>query len=88
MKFLSFNCRGLAIPDKKLVLKRLLGSVRIDVLLLQETLGDEGSINKILLNMLLDYIFHILDVRGRSRGCALGFNKMNINIDNICVENM
>lgn len=58
---------------------------RIDVILLQETLGDGISINKIFLKMLLDLDFHSLDVRGRFRGYALGFNNKNIKVDNIWV---
>lgn len=82
MKCLSFNCMGLASPDKKLVLGMLLGSNRIDVLLLQETLGNGVSINNIMLNMLPDWNFHTIDVRGRSEGCSLGFNKKTIKLDN------
>jgi len=85
MKCLSFNCRGLASSNKKLAFKRLIGSERIDVILLQETLGDGISINKILLKMLPDWNFHSLDVRGRSKGCVLGFNNETINVVNIWV---
>jgi len=83
MKCLSFNCRGLASSDKKLALRSLIGSVRIDILLLQETLGNGGSINNILSNMLPGWIFHTLDSRGRSGGCALAFNNNSIKIENI-----
>jgi exonuclease III len=40
MKLLSFNCRGLASPSKKIALHRLVESTQSDIILLQETLGD------------------------------------------------
>ena len=40
MKWLSFNCRWLASPTKRLALKRLLEVEKVDAILLQETLGD------------------------------------------------
>jgi exonuclease III len=44
MMLLSFNARGVGGPQKKLALKRLLLSLKPDVLLLQETMckGEES----------------------------------------------
>jgi exonuclease III len=44
MKLLSFNCRGLAGPHKKYALHRLVESSHPDILLLQETMGEEATI--------------------------------------------
>jgi exonuclease III len=41
MKLISLNCRGLASPSKHLSLQRLLELSQPDVVLLQETLGEE-----------------------------------------------
>jgi hypothetical protein len=59
MKLLSFNCRGVASPSKKLALQRLVEVYQPNILLLQETLGDEGKISSFLeslfpLGVLLD----------------------------------
>lgn len=62
---------------------RLYGSKRINVLFLQETLGEGVSINTLLTSILPRWTFHTLDVRGRPRGCAIGFNNRTINIENI-----
>lgn len=48
MKFLSFNCRGLASTSKKLALQRLIENETIDILMLQETLGSAVSIEHTL----------------------------------------
>lgn len=57
---------------------------KLDVIFLQETLGDGDTINNILKSFLPGWTFHTLDVRGRFGGCALGFNNRTTNIDNIC----
>ena len=46
MIFLSFNCRGLANPDKRLALKELIAHKPIDIIFLQETLGDGDLLSK------------------------------------------
>jgi exonuclease III len=43
MKVISFNYRGLASPSKRLTLQRLMELSQPDVVLLQETLGEEAS---------------------------------------------
>eukprot|EP00253_Pinus_taeda_P024137 PITA_24137 len=82
MKGISFNCRGLVSPDKKLALRRLCLSEKLDFLLLQETLDDGPLVNKALKSFLPDWDFFFLDVRGRSGGCALGFNNKMFRISN------
>ena len=52
MIFLSFNCRGLANPDKRLALREFIAERAIDILFLQETLGDGISIVAILKSIL------------------------------------
>ena len=83
MKCLSFNSRGSAIPDKKVALKRLCHSECFDVIFLQETLGEGSSLNNVLLKIVLDWAFHFLDVKGRLGGCALGYNKRSIRLENV-----
>lgn len=82
MKGFSFNCRGLANPDKKLALKRLCLSYNLDFLMLQETLGDGQLIHNSLKNFVPDWRFFYLDARGRSGGLALGFNSRTVKICN------
>ena len=73
MKILSFNCRGLASSHKKSSLKRLVESTRPDVLMLQETLGDNSQVKVLLENLLPGWEFEALDARGRSGGLATGW---------------
>jgi len=79
MKCLSFNCRDLASLDKKLALKRVCPSERIDVIFLQETLGERSLLNFFLLIFLPDWDFHFLDVRGRSSDCPWALIKDPLN---------
>lgn len=83
MKCLSFNCRGQANLDKKLALKRLCLSEKLDIIFLQEILEEGSLVNNLLLKFLPDWVFHCLDVRGCSGGCAMGFNKRTIKIQNV-----
>ena len=39
MKLMSLNCQGLAGPQKRSALRRVVDLDRLDILLLQETLG-------------------------------------------------
>lgn len=83
MKILSFNCRGLANPEKKLALKHLLLSNLVDVILLQETLSKAEMVIPILSSWLPGWTFHALDVSGHSGGIAAGFKNSTINLKNI-----
>jgi exonuclease III len=66
MKILSFNCRGLANPNKKSSLRRLVEQCSLDVILLQETLGDNLAVVKILESLLPGWMFTAVDARGCS----------------------
>ena len=71
---LSFNCRGLANPDKRLALRELIAIKPIDILFLQETLGAGLEVVATLKAFLPDWSFITLDAHGISGGCALGIN--------------
>ena len=73
MKIMSFNCRGLAGPGKKLALMRVLSLEHPDVLMLQETLGVGDVIQGKLENWLPGWSFVTLDAKGRSGGLAVGW---------------
>lgn len=78
MKCLSFNCRGLASASKKLALKRLIISLPIDIILLQETLGPADSVTTTLSSIAPGWLFSALDSSGRSGGLAIGYNPASI----------
>lgn len=80
MKWLFFNCRGLASPSKKLALKRLLCSELCDIIFLQETLGRSEQIVKTLLTIMPGWHFQSLDAARKSRGIALGVNPQSIKL--------
>lgn len=61
MKWISFNCRGMASPARKLALRRLLELEKVDVIFLQETLGDNAHISFLLEALRLGWNFHTLD---------------------------
>lgn len=82
MKVLSFNYRGLASPDKKLAFQRLIMADPVDVILVQETLGNAKAISSFLVLMLPGWSFQALDASKSSGGMALGFNTQTINLIN------
>jgi exonuclease III len=82
MKCFSFNCRGLAGPLKKLALKRMILTEHLDVLLLQETLGEGVEVDNRLSFLLLDWSFITLDSIGRSGGLAIRWNCRTIKVLN------
>ena len=71
---MSFNCRGMAGPLKIPALRRVVDLEHLDVMLLQETLGIGDMIKAKLESWFLDWQFVTLDVGGRSRGLAMGWN--------------
>lgn len=79
MKVIS-NCRGIASPEKKLALRRLLQKEPIDIVFLQETLGATDIISPLMESMLPRWLFQAIDVNGRSRDIALGYNPRSINL--------
>jgi exonuclease III len=80
MKILSFNCRGLAYPHKKYYLQRMVVSNQPNLLLLQETMGDEATVVSWLKVGFKNWDFVGLDANGHSRGVVLGWNTMRIKI--------
>jgi len=83
MKIMSFNCRGLAGPLKRPALRRVLDLEHPDVLMLQETLGEMEAVKSKLEGMLPGWVFHCLDVRGRSGGIATGWNPRTVKAENV-----
>jgi exonuclease III len=73
MKTLSFNCRGVASPSKKISLHRLVESTQPDILMLQETLGDAILVVPLLEKLFKGWNFIGLDAKGRSGGLAMGW---------------
>ena len=73
MRILYYNYRGLASPSKKLSLKRLVDVLALDVLLLQETMGNSNAMVGALKSMLLDWDFAAIDTNGRLGGLASGW---------------
>jgi hypothetical protein len=61
MKILPFICWGLANTNKKSSLGILVEKCSLDVILLQETLGDNLAIVKILESLLLGWMFTAVD---------------------------
>eukprot|EP00253_Pinus_taeda_P013368 PITA_13368 len=83
MKFLSFNCRGIASPPKKLAHGRLLTSNLVDIIFLQETLCSAETLITILNSWMPNWTFHALDATGRSGGISIGFCNKSVDIINI-----
>ena len=82
MKFLSLNCRGLASTWKKLAIKRMLLVNKSDVVLLQETLGSELEVTKLLSSLSTYYTFIAQSARGHSSGLAIGWNRPTLRCAN------
>jgi exonuclease III len=82
MKFLSFNCRGLASPHKKSSLKRLITTQQPDIILLQETLADSTTVSSTLATLFPGWHFEGIDATGRSGGLATGWRTRSIKLLN------
>lgn len=80
MKLLSFNCRGLASPPKKLALRLLFESGSVDIIYLQETLGLVDHIILVLHSIKPIWHFQALDIMGQLGGLALGINPCTIHL--------
>eukprot|EP00253_Pinus_taeda_P029779 PITA_29779 len=83
MKLLSFNYHGVASPNKKLVLKHLFASEKIDIIFLQETLGSASVVSLLLDSWLPGWSFHSLDASSRSGGLTLGIWNRTIKTLNV-----
>jgi len=99
MKTLSFNCRGVLRPSKKISLHRLVESTQPNILMLQETLGDAILVVPLLEKIFKGWNFIKLDAKGHSRGFSMGWRSSSIKIVNswgfdsrlgmsICVEDI
>ena len=75
MKWMSFNCRGMANPAKTLALKRLFELEKLDVIFLQENMGNSKEVVSFLEAKIKDCFLYSLDAKGRSGGIALGINR-------------
>jgi exonuclease III len=82
MKLISFNCRGVASPSKKISLHRLVESSQPDILMLQETLGDSNLVVPLLENLFKGWNFIGLDAKGCSGGLAMGWRSRSIKLIN------
>lgn len=73
---IAISFRRLASNPKKIALRRLVCSSNLNILMLQETLGNGDKIYNIISSMLLNCYCLLLvsDVKGRFRGLELGFN--------------
>jgi exonuclease III len=74
MIFLSFNARGIGGPQKKLSLKRLLLSLKPDILFLQETMCSGEDAIKIVSQWLKNWSFSAVDAEGLSGGLLSGWS--------------
>jgi len=74
MKVLSFNCRGVASPSKKIALQRLVESTQLDIMMIQETLGDANLITPLLEILFKGWKFLGFDGKGCSVGLAIGWH--------------
>ena len=83
MKVMSFNCRGLARPQKKAALRRIIFVDGPDIILLQETLGVGTVVKARLEGWLPGWSFESLDARGRSSGLAVGWKDRTIKSQNL-----
>ena len=73
MIVMTLNYQGLASLPKKLVVRRMVEDQLIDVLFLQEIMGDGLSLACELELLLSDWVFISLDAKGNSGGLLLGW---------------
>ena len=69
----TLNCRGLASLPKNIAIRRLVKDQFINVLFLQEIMGDGFSLAGELELFLSDWVFISLDAKGKSGGLLLGW---------------
>ena len=73
MIFMTLNCCGLASKQKKLAICRLVEEQHIDVVFLQESMGNGVLFADELEYMLKGWSFLSMDARGKSGGLLLGW---------------
>ena len=69
----TLNCRGLDSLPNKLAVRRMVEDQLVDVLFLQEIMGDGFSIARDLESLLSGWIFVSLDATGKFGGLLLGW---------------
>jgi exonuclease III len=74
MMILSFNARGVGGPQKTLSLKRLIISLKMDVILIQEIMCSEEKAKEIFSCWLKNWSFCTIDDEGMSRGIFTGWS--------------
>lgn len=77
MKWLSFNCRGMASASKKLTLHRLFDTESVDIII---TLGDADLITISLQSLKPGWHFYSLDAMGCSGGLTIRYNPRTIKV--------
>jgi hypothetical protein len=82
MKFLSYNCRGLASPKNKIVLKRIIKHNQLSVILLQEKMYLEASMTNSLESLFPSWQFIRIDATGCSEVLAIRWCKKIVKIQN------
>ena len=78
----TLNCRVLASLPKKLAVRRLVEDQNIDVLFLQEIMGNGLCLATEMELMLPRWIFISLDAKGKSGGLLIGWRKRLFNLVN------
>ena len=83
MKIMSLNCWGLAGPQKRSALRRVVDLDCTDILPLQETMRVGVGIKVRLESWLGGWIFETLDVKGHSGGLEIGWNARIVSTLNV-----
>lgn len=83
MKLLSFNYTGLASPSKKSSLKRLVDTMGLDIIFLQETMGNSQMVKYTPETLLMGLIFEAVDARDRSGGLATRWHLRSCRCDHV-----
>ena len=81
----TLNCRGLASLPKKLAVRRLVEDHNIDVLFLQEIMGNGLCLATEMESMLVGWIFISLDAKGKSGGLLIGWRNRHFKLVNAWV---
>ena len=69
---MTLNCRGLASKPKKLAICRLVVDQSVEVLFIQETMGDGVLFASTLESLLPGWNFCSVDAKGKSGGLLVG----------------
>ena len=78
----TLKCRGLASSPKKIIVRRLVEDQNIDVLFLQEIMGNGLCLAAEMESMFVGWIFISLDAKGKSGGLLIGWRKRLFNLVN------